>query len=143
MTASLFTEDPAVAGAMARCLLARTLDPKRRVTDRHPRACGWCDYPTEELRAGVEAFNEWAGFDDRSGSSRRHPTRAFNDLHREEQDALITAAQVLVDVEVQGREAGAPATAADKPGADGDATPSGQVATPPGPPSEEEPSWLG
>lgn len=127
MTAVLYTEDPAVAGAMGRCLTARSIDPDHRLTNAHPRACGWCDYPTEELRAGLAEFVAWAGFDDpHSARTSRHATRAFADLHREEQDALITAAQVLV---------------AEKP-AKAEPQPQAPTLEPPVAADEEVPSWL-
>jgi hypothetical protein len=95
MSAALATEDAAVAIAMAHCLTARTLDPKHRLTDRHPAACGWCDYPTDELRAAVEEFNAWAAFDDRHRTTGRHATRAFTELRDTEREALVIAAQAL------------------------------------------------
>ncbi len=101
MTAALRTEDPAVAAAMGRCLLARSIARQGEdfaPTQRHPRACGWCDYPVPELEAAVREFNTWAEYDDRRSTSGRHATRAFtHDLSREQQEALIVAAQAFVD----------------------------------------------
>ena len=96
MTAALATEDPAVAAAMGRCLAARSF--RDRITRHHPRLCGWCDYPTDELQAGVEAFRTWAGFDDRASTSAHHAVRHFaHDLSREAQEALVVAAQAFPD----------------------------------------------
>ena len=100
MTTVLRTEDPAVAAAMGRCLLARSLRSGAqsfRPTQRHPRECGWCDYPIEVLQAALIEFNTWAEYDDRRSTSGRHPTRTFAELARDEQERLITVAQALVD----------------------------------------------
>lgn len=105
MTA-LRTEDPAVAAAMGRCLTARSLARKGEAfgaTTRHPRTCGWCDYPADELQAAVIEFRNWAEFNDRLGTSGRHATRAFShELSREQQEALIVAAQAFVEEESPG-----------------------------------------
>lgn len=125
MTA-LSTEDPAVAAAMGRCLLARSLkvrDQAFRPTLRHPRECGWCPYPLDELQAAVIEFNNWAEFDDVHRTSGRHRTRTFTELRPADQEALITAAQALVD----------------------EAPPEPEPVPPPAPPAadaEEEISWL-
>lgn len=95
MTTMLATEDPAIAVAMGLCLAARVVDEQRRVTARHPRPCGWCDYPTTELDVAVREFNEWAGFDDRRSTSGRHATRAFAELRADKREALIVAAQAF------------------------------------------------
>ena len=95
MTAALRTEDPASAIAMGRCLTARVLDPAGRSTPKHPGRYGWCDYPTQELGAGIAAFTAWAEFDDRRSTSGRHATRVFAELPRDEQEALIAAAQAF------------------------------------------------
>jgi hypothetical protein len=97
VSAVLATHDPAVAAAMGRCLTARSF--RDRVTRYHLRTCGWCDYPTDELRAGVEAFTRWAQFDDRVATSGRHTVRAFaHDLRDEEREALVVAAQAFEEV---------------------------------------------
>lgn len=102
MTA-LRTEDPAVAIAMGRCLTARSLrqDPEPfRPTLRHDRECGWCVWDVDELQAAVREFNAWAQFNDRLGTSGRHSTRTFShELKPDEQEALIVAAQALVEPE--------------------------------------------
>lgn len=51
----LATEDPAEVVAMNLCVLARTpaVVTHLGVTGRHPTACGWCDYPIEELHRAI------------------------------------------------------------------------------------------
>jgi hypothetical protein len=97
MTSALRTEDPAVAIAMGRCLTARAVarrDETFRPMPHHDRPCGWCDYPVDELQAAVIEFNNWAMFNDRLSTSGRHATRTFaHELSREDQEALIVAAQ--------------------------------------------------
>lgn len=89
-----------MAIAMGRCLTARSLrqgaDPFKP-TLRHPRECGWCPYPVEELQAAVIEFNNWAQFNDRASTTGRHATRSWSDLPRDAQEARIVAAQALVD----------------------------------------------
>ena len=89
------THEPAVAIAMARCLQARVYDAEHRVTDRHPKACGWCDAPASAIAKVVDAFNAWAEFDDRRRTAGRHAVRTFAELTREEQERQIAAAQEL------------------------------------------------
>lgn len=90
---ALSTTEPAVAAAMARCLTARVIDPVHRATVRHPRWCGWCEYPMPELRAAVDEFNQWADFSDRHRTSRRHVVRAFSELSPAEQERRVIEAQ--------------------------------------------------
>jgi hypothetical protein len=98
---ALRTEDPAVAIAMGRCLTARSLATGTqafRPSLRHPRECGWCPYPLEELQAAVIEFNNWAQFNDRLGTTGRHATRHFaHEISDDEREARIVAAQALVD----------------------------------------------
>lgn len=98
MSAALATTEPAVAYAMSRCLAARVLDPDRRIGRHHLRRCGWCEYPTDELRAGVEAFNAWAAPTGRGYVSGRHEARAFGELPRDRQEALIVEAQAFPEL---------------------------------------------
>lgn len=94
MTVALATQDPAMALAMTRCLTARSVSGNGR-TFAHPRPCGWCPYPIEELRRGVDAFNTWAGYDERSGISARHVVRSFNALPHGERERQIVEAQAF------------------------------------------------
>lgn len=111
MTA-LQTEDPAVAIAMGRCLTARSLatgSQAFRPTARHDRECGWCAYPVDELQAAVIEFNNWAGFNDRLGTSGRHATRTFtHELSPADQEARIVEAQALVAEKPMPAEKAAP-----------------------------------
>lgn len=108
MSPTLATTDPAIAVAMARCLAARSLDPARPVTRQHDRRCGWCDWPVDELRVGVEAFNAWAGFDDRANTTRHHKTRVFAELPRDRREELIVAAQAFPPAKETSEEPEAP-----------------------------------
>jgi hypothetical protein len=83
-------DEPASAVAAALCLSARDRDG---VTRRHPRRCGWCDYPAGVLRSMVEGFNAWAGYDDRRGTYDRHDARVFQGLPRARQAELVRDAQ--------------------------------------------------
>lgn len=87
--------DPAEGIAAAYCSLARVRDREHRATEDHPGECVFCPYPDAELGAMVEGFNRWAGFDERSGSYAEHEARRFFDLPRDEQRALVRAAQEL------------------------------------------------
>lgn len=129
---ALETHDPAEAIAMGHCLTARTLDPKTAVTDRHPRACGWCEYPTVELQRGIEAFERWAELEDRRGAltSARHIVRSFRELPRVEQERRVAIAQSFDD-EPEPKLGLGPAVEAVAP------------TTPPPPDVEEEPiPWM-
>lgn len=55
---SLASEDPAVMQAIGRCLASRSRfeTPQLSAGAIHPRRCGWCDYPTEQLQAA----SSWA-----------------------------------------------------------------------------------
>jgi hypothetical protein len=88
------TQDPAVAIAMSRCLTARFVDPLHRVTNRHPKACGWCGADIGPLQRVVDLFNTWAEYDSR-GVSARHLVRVFREQTRGDQLAQIEAAQEL------------------------------------------------
>jgi hypothetical protein len=92
MTTGAFL-DPPSAIAAGICLTARALDPERRLAGRHLRECGWCFYPTEALAELVAAFNAWAGFHERSRTYARHEARIFAELPRDQQAALVLAAQ--------------------------------------------------
>ena len=94
MTAALATHDPAVAVAMSRCLAARFRDPDHRSTPSHELACGWCDYPDDEIKRAVEEFNAWADYN-RHGISRHHDVRVFREQPKAEQERAIAAAQAL------------------------------------------------
>lgn len=83
-------DEPASAVAAALCLVARNNDG---VTSRHPRRCGWCDYPTDELVRMVDGFNTWAGFNDRRRTYERHDARVFAELPPARQAELVLAAQ--------------------------------------------------
>ena len=102
MASSLRTEDPAVAAAMGRCLVARSLAKEGepfKPMERHPRTCGWCVYPRAELHAAMDEFKDWAAFDDRHATSGRHATRTFtHELSRAEQEARIVEAQAFEEV---------------------------------------------
>lgn len=54
--------DPAMAAAIAKCLIAR-LEPKSRITAQaHPMQCRWCKYPFVKLGEALDEFNQWAGW---------------------------------------------------------------------------------
>lgn len=99
MSATLATTDPAIAAAMGRCLTARVLSPDHPFTERHPRPCGWCEWPTAELRAGLDAYNDWAAPVGRTHRSGRHVPRVFAELRQAEQEALIVEAQAFPEQE--------------------------------------------
>lgn len=94
---ALSTTDPAVAAAMARCLTARILEPIHRTTTRHPRWCGWCEYPIAELRDAVDEFNQWADFSARHRTGGRLVVRSFSELAPTEQERRVTEAQGFED----------------------------------------------
>ena len=85
-------EDPASAVAASLCVGAR-MPGGTGATRRHPRRCGWCDWPPAELSRMVEAFNLTAGRDERRGTWARHDVRVFTSLPRAEQEALVAATQ--------------------------------------------------
>lgn len=87
-------DDPAAAVAAGLCLTARAVDRDARTT-RHPRRCGWCDYPTHELQRMVDGWNEWAAPNERRGTYGRHEARAFQGLSRTEQLRQVLAAQAF------------------------------------------------
>ncbi len=106
--------DPPSAVAASLCLLARSLSD-RAVTSRHPRPCGWCDYPVAELRAMVDDLNEMT-FDPKSGRYLTHDARAFSELPRARQATLVAEAQSF--------------------------EPEPMTAPTPAPADEETPSWM-
>lgn len=118
MTA-LATNEPAVAAAMGRCLTARSLSAKDAITARHPRPCGWCDYPRELLDGAVREWTARAEFDRNQGTD-TSGYRTFRRLDPDEREQLIRAAQELMPDE--------PASIA--------------IATPPANAPEEESPWL-
>lgn len=87
--------EPAAAIAAAICIAARTLDS----VARHPRPCGWCDWPLEELRRMVDGFNTWAGYDERRGTYRQFDAQVFQGLPHSEQERRIVEAQALKPME--------------------------------------------
>lgn len=89
--------EPASAIAAGLCLAARAISDGR--TARHPRPCGWCDYPLVDLRAMVAGFNEWAGFSERTHTYERHDARVFAELRPADQAALVLEAQAFPDLE--------------------------------------------
>lgn len=90
MTTMLF--EPASAVAAGHCLTARLVD-KDATTNAHPRRCGWCDFPLDALRQLIDGFNEWAGFDPKTGKYAQHDARAFQGLPQREQARLVLEAQ--------------------------------------------------
>lgn len=85
--------EPASAVAAGICLTARTLTRDGIHPPRHPRPCGWCDYPLDALRSMLEGYNEWAGFKERSRTYERHEARVFQDLSAARQAELVLEAQ--------------------------------------------------
>lgn len=63
------------------------------ITSHHPRPCGWCAYPIEELSKSLEDFNVWAGWNEKRRTYEQHVVRVFVDLPRVERDRLIVEAQ--------------------------------------------------
>jgi hypothetical protein len=98
-------DDPASAVAAALCASAR-MPGGTGTTRRHPRRCGWCDYPVRELAAMVAAFNQVAGRDERRGTWARHDVRVFTGLPHDAQVAQVAAAQ---EIEPMGAAAARPA----------------------------------
>lgn len=92
----LAIDEPASAVAASLCLVARDRGDRR--TPRHPETCSWCDWPADVLRSMLEAFNEWAGYDERQGTYARHVARVFAELPQSRQAELVRAAQGLEDV---------------------------------------------
>jgi hypothetical protein len=88
----LFEPEAAIAASL--CMTARIVS-RHGVSERHPRRCGWCDYPIETLRQLVDGFNEWAGYQEKTGTYREHEARRFQGLPRSEQLRLITEAQAF------------------------------------------------
>lgn len=91
--------EPAAAVAVSICLTARTIADGR--TDRHPRPCGWCDWPVEELQRMLAGFNAWAERDERSGRYGRHDAAVFQGLTRREQAELVLTAQAFPESPVE------------------------------------------
>jgi hypothetical protein len=86
--------EPASAVAAGICIAARTIgSPPGILRGRHPRPCGWCDYPVDELRRLVDEHNAWAGFSERSRTYERHDARVFAELPAATQAELVLAAQ--------------------------------------------------
>jgi hypothetical protein len=88
-------DDPAAAVAAGLCLTARSLGER---TARHPRRCDWCGYPVPELERMVRGFVEWARPDPRTGAYADFEARRFQALPRDEQLALVAAAQGLEEL---------------------------------------------
>ena len=88
-------DDPASAVAASLCVIARSVLVTVPVTNRHPSACGWCDYPAPVLSGMVADFNYRAGYDQKHGTYARHDVRVFAALPRAEQVALVAEAQAL------------------------------------------------
>lgn len=91
-------DDPAAAAAVGRCLIARSIDDRGETT-AHPRPCGWCDYPLEDLRRMADGFNEWAAYSQRSNTFGHHELRVFGELPRDEQERRIVEAQAFPPLE--------------------------------------------
>lgn len=93
----MVTFEPEVAVAIARCVTSRSLaDRARKTVDvDHPRACGWCDYPVDELVRSITGFNEWAGWNETKRTYERHDVRVFAELPRERQRELVLVAQAF------------------------------------------------
>lgn len=85
--------DPPAAIAAAICLAARVLDPTRHETARHRGTCAFCEWPLEDLRSNLDAFNRWAAYDQRSGRYGRHEMRVWQDVPARRQAELIAEAQ--------------------------------------------------
>lgn len=108
--------EPASAVAAGICLAARTIGkPPGILRGRHPRPCGWCDYPPDDLRRLIEGYNVWAGWSEKRRTYERHDARVFAELPAAVQAELVLAAQDFPALEP------APATPADP---DPDALPS-------------------
>lgn len=91
-------DEPAVARAVDRCLIARSVD-QHATTRLHPRPCEWCAFPLDYLRQQLDGFNAWAGWSERARSYERHEVRVWVEWARANQaeaEAQIVAAQGLV-----------------------------------------------
>jgi hypothetical protein len=88
--------EPASAVAAGICLTARLIADGR--TDRHPRPCGWCDWPTDDLSRMLAGFEAWAERDEK-GVPRRLEVVQFQSLPGREQAELVLAAQSFPEPE--------------------------------------------
>lgn len=93
MTETPVLFEPASAIAAGICLTARILADGR--TERHPRPCGWCDYPPDALQRMVDGFNAWAGWSERTHTYQRHDARVFAELKPATQAAMVLEAQAF------------------------------------------------
>jgi hypothetical protein len=60
---SKLLRDPAMAAAIAKCLIAR-MEPASRITRQaHPMQCRWCKYTFGRLADALNEFNTWAGWE--------------------------------------------------------------------------------
>lgn len=111
-------DDPAVAVAVGHCLGARSVATETRpaVTERHPRPCGWCDYPLEDLRRMLEGWNQWAEYNARSNTFGHHELRIWTELPRAEQEARVLAAQAFPELAPVASPEPAPAHGVDEEG---------------------------
>lgn len=147
MTSGTVISEPEMAIAAGRCLTARSLATPTRgaITVRHPRPCGWCDWPLEDLRRMVDGFNTWAGYVARANTYAHHELRVWQEKPAAEQEALIVAAQAFEDEPT----AEAPGAMAGPAGAEAHAAPASELITAgtsepelEATPTEEGPTWL-
>jgi hypothetical protein len=87
-------DEPAAAGAAARCLAARAVDRGHWTTRAHPTRCGWCVYPTDRLDSMLRGYGALVDFDERNGTATSGAS-AFRRLAAEEQARQIVVAQAL------------------------------------------------
>ncbi len=60
---SKLLRDPAMAAAIAKCLVARMEPATRLSRQAHPMECRWCKYPFGRLADALNDFNTWAGWE--------------------------------------------------------------------------------
>jgi hypothetical protein len=55
--------DPAMAAAVAKCIIVR-LEPATKIARQaHPQPCRFCRFPIDKLIPALLEFNEWAGWE--------------------------------------------------------------------------------
>jgi hypothetical protein len=114
MTTTPVLFEPASAIAAGLCLAARTIAEGRSL--RHPRPCGWCDYPVDGLRSMIDGFNAWAGWHEKRRTYERHDCRVFAELPARRQAELVLEAQAFPAAEPVAAVAAVPAHDADEEG---------------------------